>query len=188
MKNNFFEIGDRVAVLDDVIEGVVKQIKNDQITIETNDNFTMTFFVNELVKINKMNDLGDIFSSKSLTEVLNDKNSPKKHKTVKIKPSKKEDFVLEVDLHIEKLVPSTRGMSNYDILNIQMEEVKRKMDFCIKNRLPRLVLIHGVGEGVLKSEIEFLLGRYDNIVFQDASYRKYGLGATEVYFKQNANR
>ena len=123
MKNNFFEIGDRVAVLDDVIEGVVKQIKNDQITIETNDNFTMTFFVNELVKINKMNDLGDIFSSKSLTEVLSDKNSPKKHKTVKIKPSKKEDFVLEVDLHIEKLVPSTRGMSNYDILNIQISLV-----------------------------------------------------------------
>jgi hypothetical protein len=29
------------------------------------------------------------------------------------------------------------------------------------------------------------LGRYDNVVFQDANYQKYGSGATEVYFKQN---
>jgi len=33
--------------------------------------------------------------------------------------------------------------------------------------------------------LDFLLGRYDNISFQDANYQKYGLGATEIYFKQN---
>ncbi|MDP5096572.1 MAG: DNA mismatch repair protein MutS, partial [Flavobacterium sp.] len=26
---------------------------------------------------------------------------------------------------------------------------------------------------------------YDTISFQDANYQKYGLGATEVYIKQN---
>jgi len=30
-----------------------------------------------------------------------------------------------------------------------------------------------------------MLGRYEQISFQDANYQKYGLGATEVYFKQN---
>ncbi len=39
---------------------------------------------------------------------------------------------------------------------------------------------HGI-EGVLKEELEFLFGRYDNLKYYDADYQKYGLGATEVY-------
>ena len=101
------------------------------------------------------------------------------------KKSKKDEFVLEVDLHIEKLVPNKRGLSNYDILNIQMETAKRQLNFAMQNRMPKVVFIHGVGEGVLKAELDFLLGRYDNVTFQDANFQKYGLGATEVYFKQN---
>jgi hypothetical protein len=35
---------------------------------------------------------------------------------------------------------------------------------------------------LLKAEIGFLLGEYDNIIFPEANYQKYGQGATEVYF------
>ena len=180
-----FEIGDKVAVLDDDISGVVIKVKNNEISIETTDNFVMTFFVNELVKINNSNELSGFFSTQSLSSVLKDKEEPKKRSFVKEKRSRKEEFVLEVDLHIEKLVPSKRGMSNYDILTLQMETAKRQLDFAIKNRMPKVVFIHGVGEGVLKAELDFMLGRYDTISFQDANYQKYGLGATEVYIKQN---
>ena len=180
-----FEIGDKVAVLDDDISGVVIKVQNNEISVETTDNFVMTFFVNELVKINNSNDLSGFFSTQSLGSVLKDKEEPKKRSFVKEKKSRKDEFVLEVDLHIEKLVPSKRGMSNYDILTLQMETAKRQLDFAIKNRMPKVVFIHGVGEGVLKAELDFMLGRYDNISFQDANYQKYGLGATEVYIKQN---
>lgn len=180
-----FEIGDKVAVLDDDISGVVIKVQNNEISIETTDNFVMTFFVNELVKINNSNELSGFFSTQSLGSVLKDKEEPKKRSFVKEKKSRKDEFVLEVDLHIEKLVPSKRGMSNYDILTLQMETAKRQLDFAIKNRMPKVVFIHGVGEGVLKAELDFMLGRYDNISFQDANYQKYGLGATEVYIKQN---
>ena len=88
-------------------------------------------------------------------------------------------------MHIEKLVPSIKGMSNFDILNTQMETAKGQLNFAIRNRMQKLVFIHGVGEGVLKSELEFLLGRYEQIHFQEASFQKYGFGATEVYIKQN---
>ena len=94
--------------------------------------------------------------------------------------------VPEFDLHIEKLVPNKRGMSNYDILTLQTETAQRHIEFAIRNRIPKIVLIHGVGDGVLKAELDFMLGRYDNISFQDGNYQKYGLGATEIYFKQNA--
>jgi len=180
-----FEIGDKVAVLDDDISGVVIKVKNNEISVETTDNFVMTFFVNELVKINNSNELSGFFSTQSLGSVLKDKEEPKKRSFVKEKRSRKDEFVLEVDLHIEKLVPSKRGMSNYDILTLQMETAKRQLDFAIKNRMPKVVFIHGVGEGVLKAELDFMLGRYDTISFQDANYQKYGLGATEVYIKQN---
>jgi hypothetical protein len=33
---------------------------------------------------------------------------------------------------------------------------------------------------VLKAELDFLLGRYDNIAFKKAIIKKYGQGATEV--------
>ena len=180
-----FEIGDKVAVLDDDISGVVIKVQNNEISVETTDNFVMTFFVNELVKINNSNDLSGFFSTQSLGSVLKDKEEPKKRSFVKEKRSRRDEFVLEVDLHIEKLVPSKRGMSNYDILTLQMETAKRQLDFAIKNRMPKVVFIHGVGEGVLKAELDFMLGRYDTISFQDANYQKYGLGATEVYIKQN---
>ena len=180
-----FEIGDKVAVLDDDISGVVIKVQNNEISVETTDNFVMTFFVNELVKINNSNELSGFFSTQSLGSVLKDKEEPKKRSFVKEKKSRKDEFVLEVDLHIEKLVPSKRGMSNYDILTLQMETAKRQLDFAIKNRMPKVVFIHGVGEGVLKAELDFMLGRYDTISFQDANYQKYGLGATEVYIKQN---
>ena len=180
-----FEIGDKVSVLDDDISGVVIKVNNDQISVETTDNFVMTFFVNELVKTNNSNELSGFFSTQSLGSVLKDKEEPKKRSFVKEKRSRKDEFVLEVDLHIEKLVPSKRGMNNYDILTLQMETAKRQLDFAIKNRMPKVVFIHGVGEGVLKAELDFMLGRYDTISFQDANYQKYGLGATEVYIKQN---
>ena len=51
-------------------------------------------------------------------------------------------------------------------------------------RISKVVFIHGVGEGVLKSELHYLFSRYP-VRFYDASFKKYGLGATEVYIYQN---
>lgn len=88
-------------------------------------------------------------------------------------------------MHIEKLVKNKAGLSNFDILNLQIDTAKRHIEFAIKNRIPKIVLVHGVGEGVLKTELEYLFKKYPQITFQDANYQKYGLGATELYFKQN---
>jgi len=93
---------------------------------------------------------------------------------------------MEVDLHIDKLLPTTRGMQKHDILTYQLDTVKRQLAFAMSKRIQRVVFIHGVGEGVLKMELEYLLKQYDNLKFYDANYQKYGLGATEVYIFQNA--
>jgi dsDNA-specific endonuclease/ATPase MutS2 len=183
-----FKAGDEVTVLDDSFSGKVKGYKNGRVSIETAEGFLLEFEEKELVKITNTGELKSLFANHSISSVLKEKELPQKRSFVKEKRTRKDDFVLEVDLHIEKLVPNKRGMSNYDILTLQSETAKRQLEFAIKNRMPKVVFIHGVGEGVLKSELDFMLGRYEGITFQDADYQKYGLGATEVYIKQNPNR
>lgn len=181
-----FVKGDQVSVLDEDVNGVVIAVNKNEITIETTDGFTMTYFVNELLKTNKTNNLMNSIQRINVSEVVKEKEVPKPRSFVKEKKDKREIPAPEFDLHIEKLVPNKRGMSNYDILTLQSETAKRHIEFAIKNRIPKIVFIHGVGEGVLKAELDFLLGRYDNITFQEGNYQKYGQGATEVYFKQNS--
>ncbi|SCY79231.1 Smr/MutS family protein [Flavobacterium caeni] len=180
-----FSKGDRISVLDEAIDGVVVSVQNDVATVETDDGFMMTFNVNEIIKLNDSNNLYKNTGSHNLNQVKKEKEEPKPRSFVKEKKPAREAGVPEFDLHIEKLVKNFKQMSNYDILTLQTETAKRHIDFAIKNRIPKIVFIHGVGEGILKAELDFMLARYDNIVFQDASYQKYGQGATEVLFKQN---
>ena len=179
-----FTKGDKISVLDDAMNGKVLKVNGKTITIETEDGFELDFQEKELILIESSGELLNSIAKTNFSEIAKQKEIPKPRSFVKEKKSNKDEFVLEIDLHIEKLVPNKRGMSNYDILNIQTETVKRQMDFALRNRIPKVVFIHGVGEGVLKAELDFLLGRYENITFQDGNYQKYGLGATEVYFIQ----
>ena len=173
--------GDKVSVLDDAIDGIVIEIKGSEVTIETTDGFSLTFKSSELIKIGESN----LNFSFNKNQVIGEKEVAKPNYINKEKKPKRELPVPEFDLHIEKLVKNHKSLSNYDILTKQIDTAKYHIEFAIKNRIPKIVFIHGVGEGVLKSDLDFLLGRYDNISFQDANYQKYGQGATEVYFKQN---
>ena len=181
-----FNKGDKVSVLDEAINGVVLSVKDNQVTVETEDGFTMTFSVNELIKVNDSSNLMDSIRRIDIAEISKEKAIPKPRSFVKERKDKYEISAPEFDLHIEKLVPNKRGMSNYDILTLQTETAQRHIEFAIRNRIPKIVFIHGVGEGILKAELDFLLGRYDNIAFQEGNYQKYGQGATEVYIKQNS--
>lgn len=177
--------GDKVSVLDEAINGVVLSVKGEEVTIETDEGFVMQFSVNELVKTGGDDNLMDTVKRINTEEIKKEKAIPKPRSFVKEKREKGNVPVPEFDLHIEKLVKNKHGMSNYDILTLQAETAQRHIEFAIKNRIPKIVFIHGVGEGVLKAELDFLLGRYDNIDFQEANYQKYGQGATEVYIRQS---
>lgn len=88
---------------------------------------------------------------------------------------------LIIDLHIEKLIDSHSGMSNFQILNIQMSHFKSFLSSAIAKKTRKVVVIHGVGEGVLRHEIRKVLDIYHpNFEFHDASYEEFGYGATEI--------
>nr|WP_297783423.1 Smr/MutS family protein [uncultured Allomuricauda sp.] len=176
-----FSIGDRVEVLDETISGTIQKVDGDFVTLITDDGFQMQYTAADLVKIE-----GDIsVTNYEVAKVKKEKEIPKRRKAPTIKPKERSAPKMEVDLHIYQLVKSSKGMSNYDMLNIQLETAKRQLDFAIGKRIQKVVFIHGVGEGVLKEELRYLFNRYDNVRFYDADYQKYGLGATEVYIYQN---
>lgn len=89
-----------------------------------------------------------------------------------------------VDLHIQELVDNTRGLSNADMLNLQIDEFRRVMDAHLKKKGTTIVFIHGKGEGVLRNALmKELSHRYKGNDVQDASFREYGFGATQVTIK-----
>lgn len=94
---------------------------------------------------------------------------------------KRNGDTIEVDLHIHELVDTTAGLSNSDMLNLQIDEFRRVMDENIGNKGRKIVFIHGKGEGVLRNALmKELNHRYKGHDVQDASFREYGFGATQV--------
>lgn len=181
------KIGDKVSVLDEDISGIVKSVAGNIITIETDDGFDLEFSKSELIKTNSSTTLRhEAFSNATAKDIISEKESNKKKKSIGIKPKERVQPAMEVDLHIHQLTNSTKGMANHDMLTLQIDTAKRQLEFAMRKRIQRVVFIHGVGEGVLKLELEYLFGRYNNVKFYDANLQKYGLGATEVYIYQNA--
>lgn len=181
-----FSIGDYVLVLDENLSGFVRKIKGKTISIETDDGFLLDFNTDELVIAESKQTLKkDLFSHKNINTVISEKEQPTRKPQTKKRAKDRYEPTLEIDLHINQLVKSSKGMSNHDMLTLQLDTAKRQLEFAIKKRIQKVVFIHGVGEGILKMELDYLFGRYNNIKFYDANYQKYGLGATEVYIYQN---
>jgi hypothetical protein len=92
-----------------------------------------------------------------------------------------EPGIAEVDLHIEELTENYTGMSNFELLNIQLNYFIKMMENAIAHKFRKIYFIHGVGNGKLKQEIIALLKKdYPSYIFADAPIKKYGMGATEV--------
>ncbi len=104
----------------------------------------------------------------------------------KFKVKKTNDSIREVDLHIHELLDDYRGMSNAEMLNVQMETFHKALNEGIKNHeVKKMVFIHGVGAGTLKNELrKSLTNDYPNLYFQDASFKEYGFGATLIILRR----
>ena len=109
--------------------------------------------------------------------------APKPKTTIR-RESSSLDGPLVIDLHADELLETTQGMSACDILNYQLDVFRRTLKEFEKKRGQRIVFIHGKGEGVLrKALVNELQYRYKNYQYQDASFREYGYGATQVTIK-----
>ncbi|MDO5760210.1 MAG: DUF2027 domain-containing protein, partial [Bacteroidota bacterium] len=60
----------------------------------------------------------------------------------------------EVDLHIEELTEEESRLQPFEKLNLQMNYFKKCLEEAIQRNFDKIIFIHGVGQGVLKKNIE----------------------------------
>lgn len=178
MKKNDLKLGDKVYILDANYSGYITKIDGSQINIKTEDGFEMMFDISELIKVDNELFNSDLISKMNYKEIHFQNIDEKKKNEFKINNQRKDITV--VDLHIDKLIKFQRNLKKYEILSFQLKIAKKKLDLAILNGAKRIIFIHGVGQGILKFELEKILRLYNNLEFYPANFKEYGYGATEV--------
>lgn len=186
-----FKVGDKVRFLNEVGEGTITEILSSKVVmVECQDGFDYQYVITDLVSSTPKEEykLDGIEHVESVNEKINLEKKNKQDEAFYKKFNHLEKIgnveEVEIDLHIEELIDSHRGMSNTQILAVQMTNFQRELNVAIRKKARKIIVIHGVGEGVLKAEIrKELFHHYPDYEYHDASYRKYGYGATEIILR-----
>ena len=64
-----YNIGDKVSVLDDDMDGIVTKVTGTQITIETTEGFELNFQAKELIKIDNSSDFRNSVATFNSNEI-----------------------------------------------------------------------------------------------------------------------
>ncbi|MBK8497371.1 MAG: Smr/MutS family protein [Flavobacteriales bacterium] len=181
------QVGDRVAFLDEVGGGIVlRNGRPGHVVVRTDDGFELERSARGLVPVQQEqlahlrvsdHQAGMIAANDAMDERKRNKGAVRPGKS----PRKPEDnSVAEVDLHLHELVEDEDRLSDGEKLEFQLRYFERALESAIRNGKRKLIVIHGVGEGVLREEVRRMLQYYDGVQFHDADMRRYGAGATEV--------
>ena len=109
---------------------------------------------------------------------------PVKESVTRLTASTIEPARYELDLHIEQLVDSTKGLTNADIIQIQLNTLQRYLQLAVVHHQERMVVIHGLGKGRLRDEVHNILKQTPEVArYKNEWSGKYGFGATEIWFK-----
>lgn len=190
-----FKIGDKVRFLNSDGHGIITKILDlERVELENNFGFLEEYKISELVPERKQEDyqtenlaFDKEIKSKINAEKTNNKNFDLKRKFRHLQRYGSKEIVV-LDLHIENLIDSNNGMSNSGILKIQMSHFKSFLNKSIDKKQRKIVVIHGVGEGVLRHEIRKELDIYHPYFeYYDASYDEFGYGATEIRLIKKPN-
>lgn len=151
-------------------------------TFQSNDFFPTPALLYDLIKNDEATKQVYV-SAEELQQALNQKKQVDKPQTI-VKRGAPKNGIVEVDLHIGELLDDTRGMSNSEMLNYQLDKFREVMNHYRNKREQRIVFIHGKGDGVLRKAIlDELKRKYPACRHQDASFQEYGFGATMVTIK-----
>ncbi len=196
-------IGDKVRFLNDVGEARILSFKDEKtVIVQDTTGFDYEYSISELLKVEDKNAEYDAYDKVLPTnrEILDrnmDSNAvaaatadfKHKYKNRDATTERRRGELMEVDLHIHELVDSEAGLSNGEIVQIQLKHFERMMRRADELKISKVIFIHGIGQGVLRDEIRQALEMYyPEASFHNADYREYGYGATEVRIRFGSNR
>lgn len=86
----------------------------------------------------------------------------------------------EIDLHIEALLEKSSHLSSHDKFLFQIEIFKKFTNQMLQKRQVKFLVIHGAGEGKLKSEIQFLINNKKGFRIHDEHISGGKVGASRI--------
>ena len=167
--NYNLKIGDKIKFLKSNDFGtVVNIISERKIQVEDSSLFLTVVNVKDVVKFDDHTDTvqayGDVMFSKESKENTSAK-----------KMSRQNLNEVKIDLHIENLSNDFLAMTNFEIVQVQVKKCEDALIKAINSNAQRFIIVHGIGEGVLKKEVHELLSR-----FQLRYFVSINGGSTEV--------
>ncbi|MDA9755726.1 Smr/MutS family protein [Flavobacteriales bacterium] len=193
-----FKVGDLVKFLNDVGTATVLRVEGNVVIVEDEDGFERSVERAELMDAgdrdqdekkygNKLPDVAQLLTQevgeRRMKELQRDFEVRYQH--AQATSMSRRDAHMEVDLHIHELVDDQRGLADGAKLAIQMAHFDRMMDIAKREKLRRIVFIHGVGQGVLRHQIRTALDQHHpDCNYREGDPRRYGSGATEVWLGQ----
>ena len=163
------KIGDSVSVIDDQLKGKIAGFKGEKIILEDEHGFQYEYDEAELV-LQSAEIYGHL---KIIPKAEMTKPFSKKHD--------KRPFIL--DLHFENIVKNTRDYDSFERLFKQKEKLTETLDYCRKNNLKKLEIIHGIGDGVLQQMVLDVLENQTGLEFHNKEILHHQSGTVLVFFR-----
>ena len=164
-----FEIGDKVKFIRSNDYGIIQSVISERkVQVEDSSKFLSIVNVDEIIPFDKstnsVSSYGDLTSYKE-----------KNDKAKNLKKVISNLNVVKLDLHIENLSTDYNMMTNFEIIQIQIKKCEDLIMKSLNSNVHKLIIVHGIGEGVLKKEVHDLLNRYQLRYFESLNG-----GSTEV--------
>lgn len=162
------KVGDLVSVIDENLKGKVLKMIADQVKIEDEHGFTYQFSRDQLTIIDT-----DLYANAPIV---------RKKESSRAISKKHNKAPLKLDLHFNFLVNNPSDYEAFERLMIQREKLLETIDFCRKNRIKTLLIIHGIGDGVLQKMVYDVLEGLSNVEYDSDGFFYHQSGNVELRF------
>ncbi|MFT3886052.1 MAG: Smr/MutS family protein [Flavobacteriales bacterium] len=182
-------VGDEVLLVNEAGGGIVLELLGLRVKVRTRDRFELEYPLSAVVKVEP----GLVYrvsdhharlvaaNDRMQERIQRDKGRGANERNGGKAVGKREDpSRMEIDLHLHELIDDERHLSDGEKLRFQLDYFERMLNTAIREKKRKLIVIHGVGEGVLREEVRKVLQFYEGCRFDDADPRRYGYGATAI--------
>lgn len=161
-----FEIGENVSLLNETGSFIVRKILGNKVLVEDEFGFDQLIDLHFLVKKRP------IKVDKIIVKDFAIISAAKKRSTTNAFP--------EIDLHLENLISDDSKMSAHEKFTVQINRFKQFTNEMIRRKVSKFRVIHGRGEGKLKTEINFLIESRVGFIMHDDNYFQGKVGASII--------
>ena len=156
-------------MVDEDLDGVITSVNGNVVSFRDEFGFIHQYKKEKLVLKNT-----DFYKDIS-TERKAEPNKPKSQKNAK--------SGLVLDLHFDQLVKNSSEYDSFERLFLQKEKLIQTIEFCRENKIKRLEIIHGIGDGVLQQMVFDVLKSQINLEFEDHDFFYHSSGSVVVNFR-----